>query len=80
MFSRGMSPSLLPDTMPAKGHEVIHLVVRLGDAAEDLGDALRLLGLGDRLEAEVRRLRQANGPLAKVNGTHSTAPASPSVT
>lgn len=43
----------LPHAVPAKAHEVVHAVVRLGDAGEDAGDALALLALGDGLEAKV---------------------------
>lgn len=42
--------------MPAKGHEIVHAVVRVGDAVEDAGDAVGLLRLGDSLEAKVRCL------------------------
>lgn len=62
------SRGILPHAVPAKGHEVVHAVVRLGDAAEHAGHALRLLGLGHRLEAKVRlavgrasRARRARG-------------------
>lgn len=39
--------------MPAKGHEVVHAVVRLGHAGEDFGNAFGLFGFGDGLEAKV---------------------------
>jgi len=46
---------LLPDTMPTKGHEVVHAIVCLGDAGEHAGHTLALLGLGDGFEAEMGR-------------------------
>ena len=47
---------ILPQSMDAQGHEVIHLVVRLGDAGEDTSNATLLLGLCNRLVTKVRRL------------------------
>lgn len=39
--------------MPAKGHQIVHAVVGLGDTAEDARHALRLLSLGHRLKTKV---------------------------
>lgn len=50
------SINLLPYPVPAKRHEVVHAIVRVGDAVENAGDAPLLLRLGDRLVAEMRRL------------------------
>lgn len=47
--------SLLPDAVPAEGHEVVHAIVGLGHAGEDAGDALPLLGLGDGFKAKMCR-------------------------
>jgi hypothetical protein len=47
---------ILPQSMDAQGHEIIHLVVRLGNAGEDAGNATLLLGLRNRLVTKVRRL------------------------
>lgn len=43
----------LPETVDAERHEVVHLIVRLGDIGEDTSDATFLLVLGDSLIAEV---------------------------
>lgn len=52
---------LLPDAVPPERHQVVHAVVRLGDAVEDAGHALRLLGLGEAvLEPEVCRSMSAS--------------------
>jgi hypothetical protein len=51
---------VLPDTMPSKGHQVVHAIVRFGYAVEDACYALRLLGLGKSvLEAKVSCSRAA---------------------
>lgn len=39
--------------MDTQRHEVIHLIVRIGDVGEDAGDALLFLRLGDGLIAEM---------------------------
>lgn len=49
----GGGAGLLPHAMPAKGHEVVHAIVRLGHAGEDASNALCLFGLGDGLEAKM---------------------------
>ena len=41
--------------MPSERHEIVHAVIVLGDAREDLSHPVHLLALGHRLEAEVRR-------------------------
>lgn len=46
---------ILPQAVHAKGHEVVHLVVRLGDAGKDAGDAAGLFLLVDCLEAKMCR-------------------------
>lgn len=53
----GRGEDKLPHAVPAEGHEVVHAVVGLGHAREDLGDAVLLLRFRDGLEAEVRRGR-----------------------
>lgn len=50
--------NILPYAMPAKRHEIIHAIIRLGNAGENTSNALSLLGLGDGLEAEVGRTRR----------------------
>lgn len=43
----------LPHAMPAEGHQVVHAVVRLRDAAKHVGYALSLLRLCDRFKPEM---------------------------
>jgi hypothetical protein len=46
---------LLPQAMNAQGHQVIHLIIGLGDTGKDTSDTLLLLALGDGLIAKVGR-------------------------
>lgn len=39
--------------MPAERHEVVHAIVGLGYAGEDLGDSVLLFFFGHGLEAEM---------------------------
>lgn len=50
---RGLGLNVLPYTVPAKGHEIVHAIVRFGYAGEDAGYTLGLLRFGDGLEAEM---------------------------
>lgn len=50
--------NILPNTVPSKAHEIVHAVIRLGDAGEHARNALSLLGLGDGLETEMGRARR----------------------
>src|SRR5215467_3470223 len=46
---------MLPQTVNASGHEVIHQVVVVGDGVEDAAHPPRLVTPGNPLKAEVRR-------------------------
>ena len=43
---------VLPQPVQARRHQVVHLVIALGDLGEDLVDEALLLGLADAAEAE----------------------------
>jgi hypothetical protein len=59
----GRDTNVLPHAMPAETHQVVHAVVGLGYAGEDLGYAVLLLGFGDGLEAEVCRAGRVAGDM-----------------
>ena len=52
--SDGLLGNVLPQTMYPQGHEVVHLVVGLGDIGKHPGDSALFLGLVDGLVSKVR--------------------------
>jgi hypothetical protein len=45
--------NILPETVDAEGHEVVHLIVGFGDVGKYSGDTACLLGLRNSLIAEM---------------------------
>src|SRR5690606_18156920 len=63
---------ILPEAVQAPGHEIVHEVVALGDAAEDLVDEPLPLALRDLAKAE-RGFASRMWVLGAAHGAHTTA-------